>query len=110
MVTRPKLMAPFQSALMRILYRVRFKKRTRPRKLLIGCLSCFSMQPLHGFGLLTPLGFFGVFAAQVFEEAVKTTCFFLRFRSTQWYTWALKEGGLSGLSGFRWKKGIQNPG
>ena len=44
-----------------------------------------------GFGPLASFGFFGVFAAKVLEEAVKATCFFLRFRGARWYASALKQ-------------------
>ncbi len=36
-------------------------------------------------------GFFGVFAAKILEEITKATWFFVRFRSSRWYTNALKE-------------------
>jgi Na+-driven multidrug efflux pump len=44
-----------------------------------------------GLGLVAPFGFFGVFAAKVLEEAVKATCFFLRFCRARWYEHAMKE-------------------
>jgi len=44
-----------------------------------------------GLGLLTPFGFFGVFAAKILEEGVKAGCFSLRFLRARWYENALKE-------------------
>src|ERR1700724_1923774 len=44
-----------------------------------------------GVGLLAPVGVFGVFAANVVEEAVKAVCFLLRFLRARWYEHAIKE-------------------
>ncbi|MBV8899035.1 MAG: MATE family efflux transporter [Verrucomicrobia bacterium] len=44
-----------------------------------------------GLGLLAPFGFFGVFAAKILEEVIKTTCFFVRFQTGRWYRNAVKE-------------------
>jgi putative MATE family efflux protein len=44
-----------------------------------------------GLGLFAPFGFFGVFAAKAFEEAIKAGCFLFRFLRGHWYEHAMKE-------------------
>jgi Na+-driven multidrug efflux pump len=48
-----------------------------------------------GLGLFTRLGFFGVFAAKVLEECVKSACFLVRFLRYRWYEHALQDEKLA---------------